>query len=165
MREQHFINYLKNYLQDISGLKTINIHKLVLKMKKNYRIRDSLILYSALSNKRHVLNQFTNNEYEDVLNRLTKENFLSDEFDDYEFKKIYTSYTRKIKYYEYSDITKEKAHENIVKMMDEKGISNYRVYTDLKLNPGNINDYLTNGNVKKVSRDTVKVIFDYVYNY
>ena len=165
MREQHFINYLKFYLQDVSGLKSINIHKLVLKMKKNYRIRDSLILYSALSDKRKVLNQYTNNKYECVLNKLTQDNFLSNEFDDYEFKKIYTSYTRKIKYYEYSNITKTKAHENIIKIMGEKGISNYRVYKDLKLNPGNINDYLTNGNVKKVSRNTVKTIFNYVYNY
>lgn len=165
MRKQHFINYLKIYLQDVSGLKSINIHKLVLKMKKNYRIRDSLILYSALSNKRKVLNQFTNNKYETVLNKLTQDNFLSDEFNDYEFKKIFTSYKRKINYYEYSDITKAKAHKNIVRIMDEKGISNYRVYKDLKLNPGNINDYLTNGNVKKVSRDTVKAIFNYICNY
>ena len=66
---------------------------------------------------------------------------------------------------EYSDITKEKAHDNIVRMMNEKGISNYRVYKDLNLNPGNINDYLTNKNVKKVSLQTVKQIYNYVSSY
>ena len=165
MRQQLFINYLKEYLQDVSGFQTANIHKLADASKKNLRIRDCLILYCALSNTQKILNQFTNNKYEDVLKRLNEYNFLSDEFSDFEFKKIYTSYQHKINVTEYSDITKEKAHDNIVRMMNEKGISNYRVYKDLNLNPGNINDYLTNKNVKKVSLQTVKQIYNYVSSY
>ena len=165
MRQQHFINYLKDYLQDVSGLPTANIHKLADASKKNIRIRDCLILYCALSNTQRILNKFTNNKYSDVLNKLDEYNFLSDDFSDFEFKKIYTSYQHKIKVIEYSDITKEKAHENIIRIMSEKGITNYRVYKDLKLNPGNINDYLTNNNVKKVSLDTVKRIYNYVSSF
>ena len=165
MRQQYFINFLKEYLQDVSGMPSANIHKLADASKKNLRIRDCLILYCALSNTQRILNKFTNNKYKDVLDRLNEYNFLSDEFSDYEFKKIYTSYQHKINVVEYSDITKEKAHDNIVRMMSEKGITNYRVYKDLKLNPGNINDYLTNKNVKKVSLETVKQIFNYVSSY
>ncbi|MBO4682415.1 MAG: hypothetical protein J5618_00975, partial [Bacilli bacterium] len=144
---------------------TANIHKLADASKKNIRIRDCLILYCALSNTQRILNKFTNNKYSDVLNKLDEYNFLSDDFSDFEFKKIYTSYQHKIKVIEYSDITKEKAHENIIRIMSEKGITNYRVYKDLKLNPGNINDYLTNNNVKKVSLDTVKRIYNYVSSF
>ena len=50
-------------------------------------------------------------------------------------------------------------------MMDDKKITKYRVYRDLSLNPGNINDYLTNGNSKKVSMNVVKKIYNYCRNY
>ena len=165
MRQQQFINFLKEYLQDVSGMPTANIHKLADASKKNIRIRDCLILYCALSNTQRILNKFTNNKYKDDLDRLNEYNFLSEEFSDYEFKKIYTSYQHKIKVVEYDDITKNKIHDNIVRTMNEKGISNYRIYKDLKLNPGNINDFLTNKNIKKVSMNTVLKIFDYVHEY
>ena len=50
----------------------------------------------------------------------------------------------------------------IRKCQKEKHISNYRIYTDLHLNHGNINDYLTNGNVSKLSLATAQKILDYV---
>ena len=165
MRQQLFINYLQDYLRSVSGLQTANIHKLAQASKKNLRICDCLILYCALSNRAKILNKFTDDKYKEVMNRINKDNFLNDEFADYEFRKIYTSYQHKIKVVEYDDITKTKIHDNIVDIMGEKGISNYRVYKDLKLNPGNINDFLINKNIKKVSVDTVLKIFDYVYAY
>ena len=165
MRKQLFINFLKWYLYDVSGLDSTNVHKLVKESKRSYRMKDSLILYCALANKKHLYNKYTNNKNAEVINKLNENNFLSDEFSDYEFKKIYTSYIHKTNVVEYDSITKRKVRDNIVDIMGEKGISNYRVYKDLKLNPGNINDYLKNNNVKKVSRDVVLKIFDYVYNY
>lgn len=167
MREQLFINFLQDYLQDVSGLQTCNIHKLANEMKKNYRIRDSLILYCALSgdNRKKILNRYTNNKYKEVMSNLNENNFLSDDYEEYEFRKIWNSYQNKIKIVEYDNYIKENARLTILKSMKEKGITNYRVYKDLNLNPGNINDYLTNNNLKKVSVDTVKAIANYVYNY
>ena len=167
MREQLFINFLQDYLQDISGLQTCNIHKLANEMKKNYRIRDSLILYCAISgdNRKKILNRFTNNKYKEVMSNLNENNFLSDDYEEYEFRKIWNSYQNKIKIVEYDNYIKENARLTILKSMKEKGITNYRVYKDLNLNPGNINDYLTNNNLKKVSVDTVKAIANYVYTY
>ena len=167
MREQLFINFLQDYLQDISGLQTCNIHKLANEMKKNYRIRDSLILYCAISgdNRKKILNRFTNNKYKEVMSNLNENNFLSDDYEEYEFRKIWNSYQNKIKIVEYDNYIKENARLTILKSMKEKGITNYRVYKDLNLNPGNINDYLTNNNLKKVSVDSVKAIANYVYTY
>ena len=165
MRKQYFINYLKSYLNDVSGLKTANIHKLVLASKKNLRIRDCLILYCGLSSRQQLLNRFTNNKYKDVLDRLNEDNYLSDEFSDYEFRKIQNSYENKIKVMEYDDITKLKVHDNTINLMNKKGLTNYRIYKDLGLNPGNVNDYLTNKNIKKVSVDTALKIFEYAYAY
>ena len=167
MREQLFMNFLQDYLQDVSGLETCNIHKLANEMKKNYRIRDSLILYCALSgdNRKNILNRFTNNKYKEVMSNLNENNFLSDDYEEYEFRKIWNSYQNKIKIVEYDNYIKENARLTILKSMKEKGITNYRVYKDLNLNPGNINDYLTNNNLKKVSVATVKAIANYVYTY
>ena len=167
MRKQLFINYLKDFLNDVSGSSTCNINKLVKKSKNNYRIRDSLILYCALSgeSRTKLLLRFSNSDYFNVVTRVNEDNFLSDEFDDYDFKKIWDTYINKIKVYEYDDITKSQIHKNIIKKMDEKNISNYRVYKDLHLNPGNVNDYLTNGNVKKVSLETARNIYHYVCAY
>ncbi len=167
MREQLFINFLQDYLQDVSGLQTCNIHKLANEMKKNYRIRDSLILYCALSgdSRKKILNRFTNNKYKEVMSNLNENNFLSDDYEEYEFRKIWNSYQNKIKVVEYDNYIKENARLTILKSMKEKGITNYRVYKDLNLNPGNINDYLTNNNLKKVSVATVKAIANYVYTY
>ena len=92
---------------------------------------------------------------------LTKDNYLSDKFSNYSFGKIYQSYLRKTKTNEYDDETKALIRINILNSMKEKGISNYRIYTDLKANPGNVNDYLKNGNVKKVSLKLVKDIYRY----
>ena len=166
MREQLFPNFLKDYLQDVSGLQSCNIHKLVNMMKKNYRIKDSLILYCALGgdNKKAILNKYTDNKFKKVLDRINEQNFLSEEFDEYEFKKIWNSYQNKIRIVEYDDYIKEQARDTILKVMKEKGITNYRVYKNLNLNPGNINDYLTNNNIKKVSVTTVKKIAEYVYS-
>jgi len=47
-------------------------------------------------------------------------------------------------------------------IMMRKGISNYRVYTDLSLNPGNVNAFLKNGDASKVSRKTARKMFEYV---
>lgn len=43
-------------------------------------------------------------------------------------------------------------------MQQDKHISNYRIYTDLKLNAGNINDYLTNDRADKLSLKTALIM-------
>ena len=49
--------------------------------------------------------------------------------------------------------------------MEEKGITKYKIYNLLNLNPGNVNDYLTNGNIKKVSLSTSKKIYQFCLSY
>jgi hypothetical protein len=42
-----------------------------------------------------------------------------------------------------------------------KNITNYRIYTDLKLNHGNINSWLKNGDCDKVSLETARRVLKY----
>ena len=164
MRKQNFKGYLKEYLIDVSGLNTLSVAKLYKNIKKNYRIRDALVLYSALTNKRDRLNKCSKGEYKDVLALIKQDNFLI-EYQDYDFKKIYEDYQNKLKSKQNDDFFKSKLRSKIIKTMNEKKISKYRIYTDLKLNPGNVNAYLKNDNPNKVSSSLAKRIYRYVDSY
>jgi len=60
---------------------------------------------------------------------------------------------------------KDAMRQKILRMQAEKAITNYRIYTDLGLNPGNINDWLKNGDSRKVSYQTAAKVVDYTVKY
>ena len=53
----------------------------------------------------------------------------------------------------------------VLQLQKNRSCSNYRIYTDLKLNPGNVNCWLKHGDSDKVSYQTAKRIVDYVLRY
>ena len=55
--------------------------------------------------------------------------------------------------------------KKVLRLLEEKKCSNYRVYTDLKLNPGNINSWLKNGDCTKVSYHTAERVMNYVLQF
>jgi hypothetical protein len=57
------------------------------------------------------------------------------------------------------------ARTELLKQLADKGISKYRVYTDLNLNPGNINRYLKHGDTRNISRRTVNEVLRYVRTF
>ena len=99
---------------------------------------------------------------ETTLPSLNKDNFLSETYRDYDFVKLWDGYQHKINLINYDNDIKEKIRDNVIVIMKEKNISKYRVYKDLNLNHGNVNDYLKNGNCEKVSLSIAKKIFNYV---
>lgn len=165
MRKQTFLGFLKYYLKDLTNSSVLSIHKLVNQSKTNYRLIDPLIIYCAFTSKQEILNKYTNDEYSKVLESLNENNFLSEKYKDYSFSKIYNSYKNKQNVPENDNALKEKIRKKTISLMKENKITNYRVYTDLKLNHGNVNDYLTNGNCKKVSLGLSKRIYTFVKNF
>lgn len=163
MRKLTFNTFLKQYILDLSGQASLSIHKLSRLAKKNYRLADPLLLYCLLEDKMDVYCKYS--KLTPDLKQLTKDNYLDDKYDSYSFQKINQSYLRRVNAHEYDIGTKSLIRNNILKMMGDKKITKYRIYTDLSLNPGNINDYLSNGNSKKVSLDLVKKIYNYCSNY
>lgn len=161
MRELTFLTFLKIYLKDISGRCTLSIHRLCLDLKNNYRILDPLILYSCLIGKQSIFNKYTKNKYLEVVNRLNKTNFLDDSFRDFDFQKIWETYQVRIMKAEWLRSFKNEIRKNTLSNLERNKITKYRVYTDLKLNPGNVNAYLTNGNCDKVSLKVAKEIYNY----
>ena len=162
MREITFETFLEQYLADISGQQTLNIHKLAKLSAKNHRITSPLVLYCLFRNKMDLLLKYINTNINPLLDELTKDNYLNDKYaNHYSFKKIENSYRRRVDYYKNCNITKSLARANILALMREKRISTYRICKDLQVNPGNVNDYLKNDNPRKVSLKLVQEIYNY----
>ncbi|MCQ2795237.1 MAG: hypothetical protein MJ214_03430 [Bacilli bacterium] len=159
-----FANYLKKYLFLVSNKKTTSISYLFNASKNNTRIIDPLILYCVFNNKTNLLNKHTD-KYINLYNKIKDANYHFEGFKDFDFVKIYDSFLHESNRINYDNDTKLKMRDNILNIKKDKKISNYRIYTDLKLNPGNVNSFIKNKDVSKISLDTTKRIVNYLYNY
>lgn len=79
-----------------------------------------------------------------------------------EDRTIYENYLNKKYTKENDDKLKSLMQKRIVAIQAEKGISNYHIYKALKLNPGNINAFLKNGDTGKNRLNTVRNIIAFV---
>ena len=61
--------------------------------------------------------------------------------------------------------TKELIHRRVLELHKKKKLTNYRLYTDLKLNPGNVNAWLKHNDFSKMSLDCARQIYKYVKSY
>lgn len=159
-----FANYLKKYLFLVSNKKTTSISYLFNASRNNARIIDPLILYCVFNNKTNLLDKYTN-KYASLYSKIKDANYHFENFKDFDFVKIYDSFLHESNRINYDNDTKLKMRENILNIKKDKKISNYRIYTDLKLNPGNVNSFIRNKDVSKISLDTTKKIVNYLYNY
>ena len=60
------------------------------------------------------------------------------------------------------DKVKALMQKKIVEVQREKGITNYRIYKALNLNPGNVNAFLKNGDTGKIGLNTARRMLKYV---
>ena len=79
-----------------------------------------------------------------------------------EHKTIYDNYLNYKNRKKNDDKIKLLMQKRIVEMQAEKGITNYRIYKALKLNPGNVNAFLKNGDTGKVGLDTARRMLAFV---
>lgn len=158
-----FANYLKKYLFLVSNKKTTSINYLFNASKNNVRIIDPLILYCVFNNKTNLLNKCTD-KYVNLYSKIKEANYHFENFKDFDFVKIYDSFLHESNRINYDNDTKLKMRENILNIKKEKKISNYRIYTDLKLNPGNVNSFIKNKDVSKISLNATKRIVNYLYS-
>ena len=49
--------------------------------------------------------------------------------------------------------------------LQKKKLTNYRIYADLKLNPGNVNAWLKHNDSSKMSLDCARQIYKYAKSY
>ncbi len=162
MRELSFKGYLQQQLCELSNYDSKSLYKFARLAESNARLKNTLCLYLnyyvSEKMKKQLCKKYSCLQEEcDRLNGVAIE-----DLDLSEHKTIYNNYlnykNRKIN----DDKIKLLMQKRIVKVQKEKGITNYRIYKELNLNPGNVNAFLKNRDTGKVGLDTVQRMLAYV---
>lgn len=168
MRELTFRGFLREYVKELSFCNSTNLSKLANELPNNPRLREPVILYSIFTDKQEILAQELNNdkEFEDLIINYQKDDLI-EELNETNghlsigYMKVWKSYLTKKNKPQNENHTKELILRRVLENKSVKKISNYRIYTDLNLNHGNINAWLKNGECEKVSLETAKKVLKY----
>ena len=172
MRELTFCGFLSKYVRTLSESDTNNVARLAQEAATtNPRLREPLFFYAVWSGKqdflqrqakKHSLDKFYGNllQYE----KSELETALQSGAMPAEYQKVWNSYLRRRDRCLTDNDTKELLRQRILVLQKEKNVSNYRIYTDLALNPGNLNSWLKHGNSEKVSLNTARSVMQYLKN-
>lgn len=172
MRKLSLKSYLEKQMIALSGLNSKSLYRFSATSEKNARLKNTVVLYLMLfvkeDLKRHLLNKYPYlSSGCEKLSGITPENaesFLADDSLS-EYRTIYENYLNTISTHDNENRIKRMMYDRIAQVQREKGISNYAVYKALKLNPGNANAFLKNGDVSKLSLDTVRCILEFVNQF
>ena len=172
MQRLTFNGYLERYIKSLSQNNTTSITKLANEAKVNRRLNEPLLLYALCVGKVDLLLKATEDndvrsQYSEIVSRYTLQTLLAtleagDKELDRNYHKVYNSYVCRRDMPETHGRSKALIYNKVKRLQQSKRITNYRVYTDLRLNPGNINAYLKTGDVTKVSRNVARRILVYL---
>ena len=149
--------------------------KHLLKKFKYPRLKEPLFLYALAFNKVELLLRYTANstiaaEYEQLSNLYSLEQMLvllekqSSELPE-GYLKVWRSYCSVRDAALADNDTKELIHRRVLELQQKKKLTNYRLYKDLKLNPGNVNAWLKHNDSSKMSLDCARQIYKYAKSY
>jgi len=172
MRRLTFKGYLRWYARSLSSCDSNDIFRLAKEAEHNHRLREPLFLYACSLGKVSALLRATKSEalrekyylakesfsFEEIISMLEKNDTRLDE----RYHKVYKSFLVKRNMPETDSSYKTLILNRINKLKSEKNVSNYQIYTRLNLNHGNVNSFLKNGEVGKVSVAVAEKILSYV---
>lgn len=176
MRELTFRGFLTQYVRQLSAQETNSLYKLAAEASSNNpRLREPLFLYAVYSQKQAVLLQATKEpelrmEYHRLASLYTAEG-MTELFErespllSAEYHKVWKSYQSRKNRGQADDHTKELMWQKVKRLQAKNGVTNYRIYTDLKLNPGNLNAWLKHGDADKVSLEIARMAVRYVEGF
>lgn len=173
MRELTFRGFLTQYVKRLSVQETNSLYKLAAEASKsNARLREPLLLYAVYSEKQDVLLQATKDPamyetYQVIVSRydanaMTALLETSSPALPTEYHKVWRSYLSQKDRCQADNHTKELMRQKVKRLQKKYGVTNYRIYTDLELNPGNLNAWLKHGDGDKVSLETARRTLRYV---
>ena len=173
MRELTFKGFLGQYVRSLSSSGTSGLYRLAAEAELcNPRLREPLLLYALFSGKEQVLlaaskSPELHREYADFLERYDRQDMeralqSGDPSLPAEYVKVYQSYLSVKNKKQYDNHTKALIRNRIARLQREKNISTYRLYTDLKINHGNMNAFIKHGDCSKVSLDTARSAVAYL---
>ena len=173
MRELTFRGFLARYVKELSISNTNSLYRLVEEAScDNPRLKAPVLLFALYSGKQTVLLQAAKDqnllaEYQkmvsqysvDMMTQMLEDN---DSALPNEYQKVWRSFQTQKNRGQSENHTKELMRLKIMRLQEQSGVSNYRIYTDLNLNPGNVNAWLKHGVPDKVSLETARMILHYV---
>jgi len=174
MRKLTFKGFLASYVKDLSYSETVNVSTLAKEVSlNNYRLRAPLALYAVVHGKSELLrrNLISNGCSDDLLKTLeildqsNVEMLLEKGKLPEEYLKVWNSFKVRQDRPKNDEALKSAMRMKIIQMQKEKNCSNYRLYKDLRLNPGNVNCWLKHGDSSKVSYHTAQQIVSYMMQY
>ena len=175
MRKLTFEGFLKQYVAELAGVQTASVHKLADCLNENPRLKEPLFLYALAYDKVDLLLRYTvtsavSAEYEQLSNLYSRAQMLlllenqSLELPE-GYLKVWRSYCSVRDAALADNDTKELIHRRVVEIQQKKHLTNYRIYADLKLNPGNVNAWLKHNDSSKMSLDCARQIYKYAKSY
>lgn len=174
MRELTFRGFLRQYVKKLSDSDSLCMEKLAAEVKNgNHRLRAPLLLYAAVSGKsRQLSDAFGSGQNASEARRWLRmlsaggvEETLRSGNAPEACLKVWNSYLAARDAPKRDEALKDAMRRKVLQLQKESGCSNYRIYTDLKLNPGNINSWLKQGDSRKVSYQTAERVLSYVARY
>ena len=172
MREWTLKGYLMAQLQALSEYNGVSLYAFSAMAKTNARLKDVLCMYLTLyvdePLKTRLVKKYAYlSALCQSLDGLTEDTIVAFLADDQlsAYRTVYDNFCYQRDRQEKEDALKRMMYEKIAERKREKNMSNYRIYSQLHLNPGNINAFLKNGDVSKVSLHTTRQILAYVNEY
>ena len=167
MRELTFNGFLTRYVKELSYQNTTSVYKLVREAaESNPRLYEPLFLYVNLTGKE--------DEFFNAVKRTPK--FMKEKLPDIritasftdfdslppEYGKVYASFLHQKNRSANDAHSKQLMYGKIMRLKEKKHVTNYRIYTDLKLNPSNFNSFIKHGDVSKYSLDKLRSVIGYL---
>ncbi len=174
MRKLTFKGFLASYVKELSHSGTVDVSTLAKEATKdNFRLCAPLVLYAVVHGKSGLLRrELTSNGCKDeplqtleILDRSGVEMMLEQGDLPEEYLKVWNSFKVRRDRPQNNEVLKAAMREKIIQLQKDKNCSNYRLYKDLRLNPGNVNSWLKHGDGSKVSYQTAQQIITYVMQY
>ena len=168
MRQLTFSGFLDRYIRELSGLDRIDIAKMaVMADGQMPRIKEPLVVYASLKRSPQTIRKlFGNTSLKDDYNSFFA---LCDNYDENYFmslpenyKKLYKSYLSVRDQKENKKRIKQLYRDNILKLRNSSGITDYKICKTLNINHGNLHSFLYQGRCENISLENVRKIYDLI---
>ena len=171
MRALTFKGFLTQYVKELSQSNTLDLKRLADEATAgNYRLGAPLVVYAVVAEKEEALLRSlgTSDAADDLRGMLRDmsgkpvEETLASGNAPADCIKVWSAFQVAKSAPDRERELKDAIRKKVLQMMKTGGYSKYRIYTDLKLNPGNVNSWLKNGDSNKVSYQNAERIMNYV---
>ena len=177
MRPLTFEGFLKKYVRELSYCKSNSLTKLSEEAnEQNPRLREPLLLYAFFTYKRETIRRLFRknynlmNDYNQHFLQFINSNTLLQAFEQNDnllsisYQKVYKSYLSNKNRFNNDNHTKLLMKKKITMLQNEKKITDYRLYTDLHINPGNFNAFMKHECLDKLSLESTRKVLMHLEN-